>query len=159
MLFRESVKRYAWITAPIASRSGISQTPLENNPVDQVELYNWIVRQFLEVPPRLEINRFSAQLRGYMMIVALFSYSLALLGFITVAAAGLVLYGVSRDHYLVASAGIIVFAVGALGWATLFLWVLILLVRDLYLFCRHSTKQLKILPNSKPTVEDGYSRP
>ena len=79
MLFRESVKRYAWITAPIASRSGISQTPLENNPVDQVELYNWIVRQFLEVPPRLEINRFSAQLRGYMMIVALFSYSLALL--------------------------------------------------------------------------------
>jgi hypothetical protein len=41
---------------------------LENNPVDQVELCNWIVRRFLEVLPGLEINRFSAQLRGYMMM-------------------------------------------------------------------------------------------
>ena len=111
-------------------------------------------RGLVRLMPRLEINRFSAQLRVYMMIVALLPYSLALLGFITITAAGLVLYGVSRDHYLVASVGIIVFAVGALGWATLFLWVIILLVRDLYLFCRHSTKQFKILPNSKPTVED-----
>ena len=86
--------------------------------------------------------------------MALFTYSLAISGFITMAGASLVLYGVARDHYLVASAGIIVFLVGTLGWAILFLWVSILLVRDLYLFCRHSPKQLKILPNPKPTIEE-----